>query len=450
MRDTIRTKVAIGLIFLATAMGLLFQNCAEGKFIDPDTRHTAIAMGYCQECKDEAGSGLSCRKDTESAFSSCTYEACNPGLLMQGRSCSLVVCTAGSVANCEVGHGEGRRICNAGGVGYGPCTAIECESGFKLSDNNTCIKVEGEPDPVDVTTTTTTSSTTTTMPGEEESTTTSTSSSTTTSTTTTTTTTLTPTDPICVPGGHRDCSTESTYGSEVCNGNGNAYGICKWGDCKPGHSQDGGVCVPQSCEPSSVTPCTVGAGYGYKTCNSIGSSWGACELNGCQQGYYLKDGVCTVQACVPGSEAVCEFNHGSGVKICNSQGMDYGACQLLACQTGYLLQDNQCLEQSCQPGSIVACVGESGTGLKHCNSNGMGHGACQLNNCDAGFKLKGAQCVSEDSCEDGETVACTHQNGTGLRTCNTSNHKFGPCFIDACNPGYELVSQNGNACKKIK
>ncbi len=440
MRDPLRIKVVIGCIVLALGMGVLFQNCAESKFVDPDTRHSAIALGYCQECKDESGSGLSCRKDTESAFSSCNYEACNPGLQMQSRSCVLVVCEAGSVANCEVPHGEGRRICNAGGVGYSPCAVIECESGYKVSDDNKkCIKVEGEPEPE---TTTTTSTTTTTMPTDEE--------TTTTTTTTSTTTTLPPTEPVCTPGAHRDCSTDSTYGSATCNGDGMAYGACEMGDCKPGYHNEGGSCVANSCEPSSVTPCTSGAGYGYKTCNSIGSGWGTCEINSCQQGYKLKDGVCTVHACDPGTEAVCDFDHGTGVKICNQNGSNYGSCQLVACQTGYQIQGNHCVEQVCSPGSTTSCVGESGTGVKTCNNNGMGYGNCQLTTCDPGFKLKNGMCVAEDSCDDGETVACTQQNGTGLRTCNTANHKFGPCFLNACNPGYELVNQNGNACKKVK
>jgi hypothetical protein len=439
MRVSLRLKIVIGCLALAGLTGALFQNCAQGKFVDPDARHTAIALGYCQECQDETGSGLSCRQNTDSAFSSCNYESCNPGLQMQGHTCALVVCTPNSVANCEVSHGEGRRTCNPGGVGYGPCSAIECESGYKLSDTNTCVKVEGEGP----------STTTTTVPAVEDP----AATTTTTTNTSTSTTTTVPTvaEPVCTPGTHRDCSTDTTYGTATCNEDGMAYSACQMGDCKPGYNKDGGAsCVANACEPSSVTSCTVGAGYGYKTCNSIGSGWGTCEINACQQGYNLQNGVCVVQACSPGLQVACDFNHGTGTKTCNSQGTDYGTCTLLACQTGYQLQDGQCVEQVCSPGSSTSCVGEGGTGLRYCNSNGMGYGACQLNSCDQGFKLKNGLCVDADSCDEGETAACTQQYGTGLRTCNINSHRLGPCFLNACNPGYELVNDHGNACKKVK
>lgn len=434
MRKPFKLTAISGVLMVVAAVTVVvFQNCAKAKFVDPDTRHTALTMGICQECGDASGKGITCRPSKDEPFPACVLESCNQGYQFDNFKCLPVVCEPGTLATCTVPHGEGRMTCNANGRGYGTCHALDCETGYTLSAG-TCVAVEGpetqsEPTP-----------TPTPTPEENGS----------PSPTPTATPTMTPVA-ICLPGTHRDCSTDSTFGSQTCNEQGTDYGACVLGVCKGGYNnQAGGECVLNTCEPGSVTPCTAGAAVGLKTCTSQGAGWGACEINGCQQGYTLIDGVCTVQVCTPGTESVCEFAYGSGVKICNQNGTDYGACNLLGCQSGYYKENGKCLEQKCTPSSQDTCVGESGTGVKFCYENGRGHGPCQLTACDPGFKLKGGQCVSVDSCDAGETLACTQQFGTGVRTCNTNSGKLGPCELTACNPGYELVNQNGNACKKIK
>lgn len=415
MRFPGKFKIVAAVVVVTAGLTVLFQNCAKGKFIDPDVRHSAIAMGFCQECKDASGSGLSCRKDTASSFSACMYESCSPGFKAQGAFCVAVVCEAGQTATCEVAHGEGRMTCNQGGLGYGACTAIQCNEGYTLSSGG-CVPVNSEHPPTN-------------PPPEEGG-----------------------PPKLCVAGSHRDCGTDSTEGQETCADDGMSYGSCVFGSCKAGYNKENSeTCVANTCEPSSVTPCEVGAAYGSKTCNSAGSAFGVCVITGCQQGYTLKDSVCVVQKCTPNSEAVCDFCHGTGTKVCNSEGTDYGSCTLEGCMNGYALLSGQCVEQVCSPGSKANCTGQAGSGKKTCNLNGMGYGSCVLDHCDPHFKLKNGQCVDEDYCDAGEKVACTHQNGTGMKDCNPNAHKFdGPCFITACNPGYVLVNQNGNACKKIK
>lgn len=392
--------VIIGGALTAISLFFFFQNCAKSKFVDPDPRHSVLALGICKVCSDESGTGLNCRENINSAFAGCHYESCNSGYQMNLQNqCVPVVCTPGAIANCAVDHGEGRKTCNENSQGYGACSATDCESGFVLLAGQ-CITET----------------------------------------------------PFCIAESHRDCSTDSTFGVETCNAQGTTYDACVFGDCKPGYNRDGGeACVLNACTPEATTPCTVGAAAGLQTCNSAGSGWSSCEINGCQQGYVLKDGVCVVQICTPGSEYVCEFAHGSGIKICNNDGTDYGQCNLLGCQNGYTLENSQCHEQVCVPSSASSCIGESGTGIKYCYENGLGHKPCELNSCDSGFTLKNGQCVAEDSCDDDETSACTQQFGTGVRECNPNSHKLGPCSLTACNTGYQLVNQGGsNACKKIK
>lgn len=408
MRNSAKFTLTGTFLLLATVTVFIFQNCAKAKFVDPDPVHSAMALGICQRCGDETGRGSQCRASKNDTFSVCLFESCNPGFKIAGVKCIPVVCEAGSIANCAVNHGEGRMTCNANGEGYGTCVAADCENGFSLT-GGICVAVVEPEDNTPVTT------------------------------------------PICVAGTHRDCSTESTSGAETCNEQGSGYGTCVLGSCKAGYNnQAGGECVANVCEPSTVTPCSVGAAVGFNTCNSQGAGWGVCEINGCQQGYNLKNGVCEIPVCTPGLESVCEFANGSGVKTCNQDGTDYGSCTLMGCQQGYYQENGQCWENKCTPSSQDTCVGESGAGVRYCYENGRGHGPCQLTSCDPGFKLKNGQCVTEDSCDAGETLACTQQFGTGVRTCNTNSHKLGPCELTACNQGYALVNQNGNACKKIK
>ncbi|MDZ4661650.1 MAG: hypothetical protein SGJ18_08525 [Pseudomonadota bacterium] len=406
----------LGTFFLiAVALvvgGVVFHNCARAKFINPDVRHSAFALGLCRPCSDESGSGVTCRSDQVSSFNACLFESCNPGFELKGARCVPVVCVAGAIADCAIEHGEGRMTCLESGNVYGACTPISCDSGFEIQ-NNLCVATVSPPsDPED-------------PPSET---------------------------PICTPNSHRDCSNESTYGSETCNESGSEYAACVLAECKPGyHKDESNICVANLCDPNTLTPCTMGAGSGFKMCNSIGSSWGVCELNGCQSGYLLKNGVCVVQVCTPGEESVCEFHNGSGLKTCNSEGLDYGACVLYGCQHGYGAENGRCIEHICTPSSQATCQGESGSGQKYCYENGKGFGPCTLRTCDPGFKLKNGQCVVEAHCDAGETLACTEQNGSGLRTCNTSSNRLGPCVVNQCNAGYELVNQGGSsACKKTK
>jgi hypothetical protein len=396
------SKVTGVLVLILATTVAVFQNCAKGKFVDPDTVHSAFATGLCRHCSDESGHGITCRPDQNAVFASCVYETCNPGfqLQTQNHQCVPVACTAGSIANCEIAHGEGRMVCNEGASGYGACVAISCEAGFQLAGNQ-CDAIPA---------------------------------------------------PACTAGAHRDCSNETTIGIETCNDDGSGFGACVLGDCKTGfHKDDADQCVANLCEPNHITPCTVGAGSGFQECNSIGSAYGACELNGCQSGYQLQNGVCVVQVCVPNQQYDCAFHNGSGVKTCNADGMDYGACVLLGCNHGYGVVNGQCAENVCEPNKASACQGESGTGVMYCYENGRGHGNCNLTSCDPGFKLKNGQCVIEDSCDAGETLACTGQNGTGLRTCNVNANRFGPCVLNQCNAGYELVEQSeSKACRKSK
>jgi hypothetical protein len=396
-----RTKIIsiVIAVGLCLGIGLAFQNCARAKFNNPDPVHSAFAMDLCRYCSNETGNGVQCRPNVNVAFSSCVFESCNSGFQLAGAFCTPVTCSQGSIANCAVSHGEGRMICNENQQGYGSCTAVTCDSGFNLENGN-----------------------------------------------------CSPIPAACEAGSHRDCSTDSTIGIETCNDEGTVYGSCEFGDCKPGFNKDSSEsCIPNICEPNTMTPCTVGAGSGFQNCNSHGSAWGSCVLNGCQPGYNLQDGVCVIQLCSPGESSVCEFAHGSGEKICNQNGTDYGACTLVSCEEGFLVVDGKCLEKHCTPAAASSCQGESGSGQKFCYENGQGYGPCDLTTCDPGFKLKGHQCVAENSCDDGETLVCTTQNGSGLRTCNSHDHVIGPCVVDHCNSGFELVTQGGNpACKKIK
>jgi hypothetical protein len=427
MRITAKWLWSFGFVASAIIAVVVFQNCAKAKFNDPNPRYSLMTMGMCQECGDNTGRGIACRASKQDAFPACVIESCFPGYKYDGGKCVPVICEAGTIANCPVPHGDGRMTCNPSGQGYGTCSAVDCESGYTLT-NGACVAVEG---PLSLPTPTPTPS-----PFPEE--------------TPVPTPTATPVL-VCTPASHRDCSSDSTFGIQTCSDDGAVYGNCVFGDCKPGYNKaDGGECVPNICEPSTITPCTIGAAVGFKTCNSQGAGWGVCEINGCQQGYVLKDGVCTVQVCTPGQQSVCEFANGSGTKTCNQDGTNYGPCNLVACTRGYSNQEGQCKEQQCVPSSQDICVGESGTGVMYCYENGMGHGPCNLNKCDEGFKLNAGQCVANDYCNAGETLACTQQFGTGVRTCDTNSHKLGPCELTACNPGYQLVNQNGNACKKIK
>jgi hypothetical protein len=384
-----------GVLIVAGAIG--FQNCAKTKFVDPDHRHTLLAMGLCQLCDDDSGSGIQCRQSEAGSFASCAYESCLPGYKLVGDKCVAVTCEAGAIAGCSVTNGEGRMTCASTGQGYSSCSAINCDVGFVLQDNN-CVKVET----------------------------------------------------VCAANSHRDCSTVTTMGVETCRADGSGYDACVLGDCRSGYvKNDAGECVAVVCEANTVTPCTIGVGTGFQRCNSQGTAWLSCEINGCQSGYVLQDGVCQVQVCSPGTTTTCEFSHGTGEKTCNETGMDYGACTLLDCQAGYTAQDGQCVEQVCSPGSTATCLGESGSGTKICNANGMGYGSCTLTSCDPGFKLKSGQCVRAHSCDIGEKYECSIQNGKGERTC-VDGHMLGPCVAKECKDGYRLVNEgNSPTCKKI-
>lgn len=393
-----RMGLLIVLLVIGGASATIFQNCAKAKFNDPDPVHSAFAKGLCRQCGNASGRGVECRKDLNSNFEGCVFESCISGFQLESKSCVSVVCTAGAIADCAVENGEGRKICNGDGKGYSACVAFSCNPGFELQDG-LCVAVP---------------------------------------------------EMVCDPGSHRDCSSVSAEGVETCNAEGSGYGACQYGDCKAGyHKDDGGQCVANLCEPNTITPCSEGVATGFKECNSIGSEWGACELNGCQPGFILQNGVCVVQVCTPGEQYVCEVHKGTGSKTCNSQGTDYSECVMEGCEHGYGAENGKCVEHKCTPTSQETCTGESGSGVKYCYENGMGYGVCKLTSCDPGFKLKNGQCVTDDSCDAGETLACTETNGSGLRSCNTNSNRWGPCVINQCNTGYVLVNQGGSsACKK--
>jgi hypothetical protein len=386
------------LAIMAAGTTVIFQNCAKAKFTDPDTVHSAFALGICRHCSDEFGTGTTCRVNQVGAFEACHYESCRSGFQLVEDRCEPVVCEAGAIANCEIPYGEGRMICNEDNKGYGPCVPTTCEAGYTLAEG-TC--------------------------------------------------TADAPNPVCTPGTPIDCSTESTEGTQACNSNGSGYDECVLGDCQPGYYKlAGGECQINACGPNTITPCSHGSAQGFQTCDTHGSGWGACVINGCQPGFKLIDGVCVVKVCTPGEESVCEFAHGSGVKICNQNGTNYGPCTLLGCESGYTNAEGQCHQQQCTPKAATNCPIEGGVGVKYCFENGMGHGYCEVASCDPGFKLKNGQCVGENTCDTGETFACTGQNGTGIRAC-TAGHTIGPCVMTVCNEGYELVNQgNSPACKK--
>ncbi|MES3036466.1 MAG: hypothetical protein V4736_01045 [Bdellovibrionota bacterium] len=388
------------LIGISFVVIFSFQNCAKTKFNDPDPLHTALVTGLCQLCDDTSGAGIRCRVEENGPMSTCIYESCKPGFVRTTAfQCAPVICEANVIANCTVPHGEGRMTCKSDRIGYGPCDPISCETGYELV-NGACQAI--------------------------------------------------PT--ICVADSHRDCSTATTYATETCNAQGTAYGSCVMGDCKPGFNNEaGGACVANICTPNNITPCTVGAGSGFKTCNSKGSAFGTCEINGCEAGYTLVDHVCVVQTCTPGSTTTCAFNNGTGEKTCSQSGLDYGTCQLNNCNPGMFLENGECLQQNCTPSSRDTCTAEGGTGVKYCYENGRGHGPCQLSTCDPGFKLENGQCVRGNSCNAGETFACSVHNGTGIRVCTDGDKEVGPCVATACSSGYVLVTQNGTpTCKKDK
>ncbi|MGE0632680.1 MAG: hypothetical protein AB7O96_09745 [Pseudobdellovibrionaceae bacterium] len=460
-------KIMVVVISVVGCVGIVvgFQNCAKAKYIDPDTRHSLIALGYCKPCEDNLGSGLACRTDQVSSFSSCNYESCQPGYRQEKNVCVVVACEAGAVATCTVPRGEGRMTCKNNGLGYGPCVAISCEDGYALADGkcettdtesqsvgsptlapspnpgsrpnpvpNPASSPEPGPNPAPA-------------PSPEPSPNPSPESS------GPTPTPGLPTEMVCTSNETRDCSTTEISGMQTCNNEGSAWGECVYGECKPGYYRDDNQqCVAHACEPTSVTPCTSGVGVGYKTCNSAGSGWGICVLNGCEAGYMLQSGVCVAQLCTPDSEIACEFDNGSGTRTCNAQGTDYGSCVVSACKEGYSLADNgKCKKNHCQPASPQQCRGESGSGTMYCFQNGQGYDSCVLDQCDQGFKLKHGICVDEDSCEDGERFACAGKNGTGFRACDTSCHKKAACVLTACNSGYEFTTDGQNtSCKKIK
>lgn len=435
-----KSKLAIilsALVVIATAF--TFQNCAKAKFHDPDPAGSAVGLGLCRYCSDATGTGIQCRASTTSAFTSCFKESCNSGYQLQGAVCVAVNCVAGTQGNCVVPHGQGLKTCNLNGQGYGECVATECEQGYELVAG-ACISTvsqESTPTPTPTPTPEPTATPENPTPTPEP--------------TATPSPTATP-DGTCSPGSSRDCSTESTIGTQTCNNEGTSYGACVFDDCQAGYNKDNQTneCVPNTCNPNEITPCTVGAGSGFKTCNSKGSAFGACVINECQQGYNLKDGVCVAQLCTPGSEAVCDFANGTGIKLCNNDGSGYGTCQLLGCQHGYGLIAGKCAPNICEPAAATTCQGESGSGYKYCFENGQGYGACKISACDEGFKLRNGQCVRNSYCDAGETFACTEQNGSGVRTCGNNDHMIGPCVLTACNAGFELVNQgNSPACKKI-
>src|SRR5262245_34411033 len=133
------TKKRSLLVVMVSAFVLLggsvFQNCAKAKWIDPDTKHSAFAMGFCQSCGDESGQGVTCRTNLAASFANCNYESCNSGFQLVDNRCEPVVCEKGAFANCEIPHGQGRKQCNNSGNGYGSCHALECDSGYEIKGN---------------------------------------------------------------------------------------------------------------------------------------------------------------------------------------------------------------------------------------------------------------------------------------------------------------------------
>lgn len=409
--NRLNTIVAIAVMMIVG--GVVFHNCARAKFFDPDTVHSAFALGYCQHCGDETGLGVQCRPNLNANFGPCIFESCSVGFKLEELKCIQVICENEAVANCPIEHGEGRMVCSSNA--YGACNAISCEGGYELQ-GNACVAVEVGP------------------------------------------------TAVCEAGSSRDCSTSSTAGTETCNEDGLAYGECVFTECKAGYHNEEVLtkasiaivsnlnCIANTCEPNAITPCSEGAGFGFQTCNSIGSSWGNCILNDCQAGYNLIEGVCVVQACTPNSEAVCDINNGTGVKTCNANGTEYGSCQLVGCNNGYSLIEGQCVAHKCTPSSQETCQGDGGSGVHYCYENGNGYGVCQLNSCDEGFNLNSNQCSRKnDYCEPGQTFACAENNGTGTRTCKNHSNTLGSCDLTACNTGYTLKTNPGNgttSCKK--
>lgn len=250
---------------------------------------------------------------------------------------------------------------------------------------------------------------------------------------------------LCNAGTQISCRTSNGSGVQVCNPDGNGYGSCAENSCNSGFILQNGICTSQTCVENATQQCNIMNGVGIQKCvtdlNRV-TSWGACTPSSCNSGYILSGGACVSGVCVPGATKDCSNLNGNGSQTCLSSAV-WGSCQYSSCNSGYNLQGGLCVANLCTPNSTtVACSENNGLGIRYCNNSGTGYGACYLNLCNSGFYYMNGVCIAQ-SCDPGAQQSCVIENGKGAKTCNNQGTGFGACQLTACNLGYKL---QGGVC----
>lgn len=111
----------------------------------------------------------------------------------------------------------------------------------------------------------------------------------------------------------------------------------------------------------------------------------------------------------------------------------------LGCDSNEYNNSGTCTPQVCTPMSNAACSANNGSGLKQCNSSGSGYASCVVSTCDSGYYMNSGTC-SFQSCVPNAVVTCTENNGSGTKQCNALGSSYNSCSLTACSSGYYLSS----------
>lgn len=362
--------------------------CESGYYLDGGVcKPQTCTPNSTMQCSANNGSGIKTCASNGSSYGTCVISTCDSGYYMDGGVCKPQVCNPNQTYSCNENCATGTKVCNTTGSGFGSCTPVTCQNGYYLN-NGIC------------------------------------------------------TPQVCSPNSTSSCSVNNGTGSQTCSSNGSAWGTCVVNTCNSGYYLNNGVCVPQTCTPNSTQSCSVNNFAGSQTCSSNGSTWGSCVVTpNCVAGYYLDNGVCKPQTCIPGSTHSCPISNGTGSQICSSNGSGYGSCSPTGCNNGYYLNGSVCSPQLCTPNSSQSCVDSNHlVGTQYCNSSGSAWGSCNTNvscSCESGYHLENGSCVP-NVCTPNSTTSCAIDNGTGIKTCNSSGSAYGSCVLNSCNSGYHL------------
>jgi hypothetical protein len=151
----------------------------------------------------------------------------------------------------------------------------------------------------------------------------------------------------CTPNTQQSCQTGNGTGSQTCNSSGSAWGACgNFTSCDSGFNLQNGACVANACTPNTQQSCQTGNGTGSQSCNVDGSAWGVCgNITNCNSGFNLQNGVCVANVCNPNAQQSCQAGNGTGSQTCNGSGSAWGACgNIASCNSGYSLYNGACYQ----------------------------------------------------------------------------------------------------------